>query len=86
MDKVGIFRTGKLMDEAVQELTALHGLFSDIRVSDASSHFNTELLEALELKNLLDLSMVTAVCAVHRTESGADMHGKIFRNATTKNF
>jgi succinate dehydrogenase / fumarate reductase, flavoprotein subunit len=69
MDKVGIYRTGKLMSEAVQELTALAEQFAGIRVSDSSSRFNTEPLEALELKNLLDLSLVTAVCALHRSES-----------------
>ena len=69
MDKVGIYRTGTLMDEAVAELIALRGLFSEIRVSDASSKFNTEPLEALELENLLDLSLVTAVCALNRAES-----------------
>jgi succinate dehydrogenase / fumarate reductase flavoprotein subunit len=69
MDKVGIFRTGTLMAEAVQDLTGLLDQFSNIRVSDKSSRFNTEPLEALELKNLLDLSLVTAVCALNRTES-----------------
>ena len=69
MDKVGIYRTGKLMSEAVLELTGLQEQFAGIRVSDRSSRFNTEPLEALELKNLLDLSLVTAACALHRTES-----------------
>jgi len=69
MDKVGIFRTGKLMEEAVTELAALRESIASIRVSDRSSRFNTELLEALELSNLLDLSLVTAVCASHRAES-----------------
>jgi len=69
MDKVGIYRTGKLMSEAIVELTALSGLYSELRVSDTSSRFNTEPLEALELANLIDLSLVTATCALHRTES-----------------
>jgi succinate dehydrogenase / fumarate reductase, flavoprotein subunit len=68
-DKVGIYRTGKQMADAATELTQLHGLFDGIRVSDVSSRFNTEPLEALELKNLLDLSLVTAVGALNRTES-----------------
>jgi succinate dehydrogenase / fumarate reductase, flavoprotein subunit len=69
MDKVGIYRTGTLMNEAMAELTALRESFSEVRVSDATSKFNTEPLEALELENLLDLSLVTAVCAGNRTES-----------------
>ena len=69
MDKVGIYRTGKLMKEAVTELVELKDRFSAVGVADTSSGFNTELLEALELKNLLDLALVTAVCAEQRTES-----------------
>jgi succinate dehydrogenase / fumarate reductase, flavoprotein subunit len=69
MDKVGIYRNSDLMAEAVQDLTGLQEQFGEIRVSDTSSRFNTEPLDALELKNLLDLSMVTAASALHRTES-----------------
>jgi succinate dehydrogenase / fumarate reductase, flavoprotein subunit len=69
MDKVGIYRNSDLMAEAVQDLTGLQEQFREIRVSDTSSRFNTEPLEALELKNLLDLSLVTATSALHRTES-----------------
>ena len=69
MDKVGIYRTGKLMGEAIEELAGLREKCSGIRVSDDSARFNTEPLEALELKNLLDLSLVTAACALNRAES-----------------
>ena len=69
MQKVGIYRTGKLMEEAVEELKELRQAFSQIRVNDSATGFNTELLEALELKNLLDLSLVTAVSALNRKES-----------------
>jgi succinate dehydrogenase / fumarate reductase flavoprotein subunit len=68
-DRVGIFRTGKLMGEAVGELSELRERCAEIRVSDESSLFNTEPLRALELMNLLDLARVTAVCALARTES-----------------
>jgi succinate dehydrogenase / fumarate reductase flavoprotein subunit len=69
MDKVGIYRTGKRMEEAVTEIVELKNRFRDIRVADTSSGFNTEILDALELKNLLDLAHVTAVSALNRTES-----------------
>jgi succinate dehydrogenase / fumarate reductase, flavoprotein subunit len=69
MDKVGIYRTGEAMSEAVGELGELRRRFRDVRASDASSRYNTEPLEALELANLLDLSLVTAVCALNRAES-----------------
>jgi succinate dehydrogenase / fumarate reductase flavoprotein subunit len=68
-DNVGIYRTGSRMAGAIRDLTELQEQFSDVRVSDQTSRFNSEPLEALELKNLLDLSLVTAVSAFHRTES-----------------
>jgi succinate dehydrogenase / fumarate reductase flavoprotein subunit len=69
MDKVGIYRTGRLMTEAIEELIALRERFNMVSIEDTGSCFNTELLEALELKNLLDLALVTACCAERRTES-----------------
>jgi succinate dehydrogenase / fumarate reductase, flavoprotein subunit len=69
MEKVGIYRTGNLINEAVLELTDLKEQFGHVRVSDETSRFNTEVLEALELENLLDLALITATCALQRTES-----------------
>jgi succinate dehydrogenase / fumarate reductase flavoprotein subunit len=69
MDKVGIYRTGKLMKEAVRNLSGSEELLNMVRNRRHRFRFNTELLEALELKNLLDLALVTACCAEHRTES-----------------
>jgi len=69
MRNVGIYRTGSAMREAVDEIEKLRRAFAGIRVGDSSAGFNTELLAALELGNLLDLSLVTAVCAQGRRES-----------------
>ena len=57
------------MAEATKELASFVDRYSEICISDSSAGFNTEVLEALELKNLLDLSLVTAECALNRTES-----------------
>jgi succinate dehydrogenase / fumarate reductase flavoprotein subunit len=40
-----------------------------VRVQDTGKHFNTDLLELIELGNLLDLSLITAASAANRTES-----------------
>jgi succinate dehydrogenase / fumarate reductase flavoprotein subunit len=69
MEKVGIYRTGELMSQAVDEVKKLRERFSEVRVQDSASSFNTDLLEILELRNLLDLSLITAVAANHRTET-----------------
>jgi len=74
--KVGIFREEKVMQEAVQELAVLRERFKAVGVEDKGKRFNTDLMEAIELGNLLDIAEITAVAAVNRTESrGAHAHG-----------
>jgi succinate dehydrogenase/fumarate reductase flavoprotein subunit len=50
-------------------LVELRQAMETVGVADASRGYNTELLEALELQNLLDLALITAVCAQAREES-----------------
>ena len=67
--KVGIFRNGKDMAEAVHDLRELREQYNAIGLQDKSPEFNTHLLEILELGNLLDLAYLTASCALNRRES-----------------
>ncbi|MBN1834363.1 MAG: succinate dehydrogenase flavoprotein subunit [Spirochaetales bacterium] len=69
MEKVGIYRTGPEMKQAVEGLQALRERYAQVRAQDRALRFNTDLLEILELGNLLDLALVTAAAAEHRTES-----------------
>ena len=69
MEKVGIYRKGPAMAEAVAQLAALRQEYREVRAQDASRGFNTDVLEILELGNLLDLSLITAAAAQARTES-----------------
>jgi succinate dehydrogenase / fumarate reductase flavoprotein subunit len=69
MEKVGIYRKGPEMRQAVRELQGLRERYSEVRSQDRSLRFNTDLLEILELGNLVDLALVTAVSAEHRAES-----------------
>jgi succinate dehydrogenase / fumarate reductase flavoprotein subunit len=69
-DKVGVFRTEKLMREAVDDIGVLRDKYlTDLSIDDRGHKFNTDLLEAWELGNLLDLAQVTALSAANRTES-----------------
>ena len=47
----------------------LHAGISDIKVTDRSLIWNTDLIETLELDNLIAQSVVTMDCALNRTES-----------------
>jgi succinate dehydrogenase / fumarate reductase flavoprotein subunit len=69
MEKVGVFRSLSGMGEALASIRELKKRFLKIRVSDQGSVFNTELFNAWELGNLLDLAEVTTASALAREES-----------------
>ncbi len=68
-EKVGVYRNGKDLESAVSELADLQEQFKTVRIQDKTKAFNTELVSALELKNMLDLAEVVAVGALERKES-----------------
>ena len=68
-DEVGIYRTGAIMESAIDKVLELKERFKDVRVSDTGRIFNTELLNAWELGNMLDVAELVTVCALNRTES-----------------
>ncbi|MBL3600344.1 MAG: succinate dehydrogenase flavoprotein subunit [gamma proteobacterium endosymbiont of Lamellibrachia anaximandri] len=68
-EKVGVYRNGKDLDSVVSELADLQEQFKTVRIQDKTKAFNTELVAALELKNMLDLAEVVAVGALERKES-----------------
>ena len=68
-DAVGIFREGPGMEAALVKVRELKARFQNVLVMDKGKNFNTDLLEAWELGNLLDLAEVTTVSAINRTES-----------------
>ncbi len=69
MEKVGVYRDRAGMVRAVEEISGLRQRYREVRVQDENRKYNTNLLELLELKNLLDLSLITAVSAENRKES-----------------
>jgi succinate dehydrogenase / fumarate reductase, flavoprotein subunit len=69
MDHVGVFREEPGIQTAVEKVKELKERFENVVVMDKGKRFNMDLLEAWELKNLLDLAEVTAVCALNRKES-----------------
>ncbi|MBT3628726.1 MAG: succinate dehydrogenase flavoprotein subunit [Rhodospirillaceae bacterium] len=66
----GVFRTGDIMDEGRSKLDTIWKTFrDDIQVSDRSMVWNSDLVEAIELDNLLRQSNVTLSAAINRKES-----------------
>lgn len=67
--KAAVFRTQSTLDEGIQQMTNIHQSFADIKVTDRSMIWNTDLVETLELDNLLCQSLVTISAAGNRKES-----------------
>jgi succinate dehydrogenase / fumarate reductase flavoprotein subunit len=68
-EDVGIYRSGSIMESALDKVLELKERFKQIRVTDTGKMFNTELLNAWELGNMLDVAELVTVCALNRTES-----------------
>ncbi len=68
-EDVGIYRSGPVMEEALDKILELKDRFKHIRVTDTGKIFNTELLNAWELGNMLDVAELITTCALNRTES-----------------
>ena len=64
-----VFRSGEVLDEGVELLRKTFASFSDVRVSDRSMVWNTDLVETMELENLLLNAAATIESAANRRES-----------------
>ena len=67
--KVGVYRNGKDLAQAIEAIRELQERLSRAKVRDHSRSFNTELVASLELRNMLSLAEVIAVCAQERQET-----------------
>ncbi len=85
-EKVGIFRDEKSLGEAYQELSELSERWNNIPVVDKSKIFNTNLIELLELKNMLDLAKAVAFAALHRRESRGGHSREDYPSRDDENF
>ena len=65
----GIYRSGEGLQTSSDKVRELKARFGRISLDDASLTFNTELVSALELANLLDVAEVMLDSAMARQES-----------------
>lgn len=64
-----VFRTGEVLQEGVKLIHDVLGGVHDVRVSDRSLIWNSDLIETLEFDNLIVQAVVTLESAQNRTES-----------------
>ncbi|MCG8597054.1 MAG: succinate dehydrogenase flavoprotein subunit [Kiloniellales bacterium] len=64
-----VFRTGETLDEGVEKLDSVWRRRADIKVTDRSMIWNSDLVETLELDNLMAQAVVTMKSAANRQES-----------------
>src|SRR5438876_684552 len=64
-----VFRTGEVLHEGVKLIDGVFKEVPDLRVSDRSLIWNSDLIETLEFDNLIAQAVVTMHAALNRTES-----------------
>ncbi|MDT0434281.1 MULTISPECIES: succinate dehydrogenase flavoprotein subunit [Streptomyces] len=83
---VMVFRTEQTIKTAVEKIAELRERYRNVAIQDKGKRFNTDLLEAVELGNLLDLAEVMAVSALARKESRGGHYREDYPNRDDVNF
>ncbi len=68
-DHCSVFRSADVLEEGLRKMTAVGDAMRDLAVADRSLIWNTDLVEALELDNLIGQAAVVLHSALYRTES-----------------
>ena len=68
-EDAAVFRTGETLKAGSKKISEVHDSFKDVRVSDRSMVWNSDLIETLELSNLLGQAVATMHSAEQRPES-----------------
>ncbi|MDP2619384.1 MAG: succinate dehydrogenase flavoprotein subunit [Hyphomicrobiales bacterium] len=64
-----VFRTGEVLEEGLKLIHDVWAATADIKVTDRSLIWNSDLIETLEYDNLIAQAVVSMEGAAHRTES-----------------
>ncbi|KJE49908.1 MULTISPECIES: succinate dehydrogenase flavoprotein subunit [Acidiplasma] len=68
-ENVGIFRDKNKLEDAVRSIKKLKERSLNMYVTDKTTNYNTEVFNALETRNMIDVSLAIASAALNRTET-----------------
>ncbi len=69
MEKVGVYREGKGLQEAIKVLHQIRKKAENVGIGDHTDRYNYDLLRAIEMDNMLDLAVIITEGALYREES-----------------
>lgn len=68
-ETAGVYREGSLLQKGLTRVRELKEQFKKIKIEDKSKIYNSNLINALETENLLDLAEILLIAAIERKES-----------------
>jgi succinate dehydrogenase / fumarate reductase, flavoprotein subunit len=85
-DYCGVFRTEAVMQAGLTKLKSIQQKYTQVRLDDQGKCWNTELVEALELRSLMIVGETILTSALNRKESRGSHYREDYQQRDDQNF